>query len=112
MDDDVIPTAAQIEAMPAPTGAELLARVRKWRGHEKRLERAVQVALNVEWWRGYYTAKAEEVRPWREVLGFSNTMPVTVALLKSRYAALAKEQPKRIAVINAAKDEALRELGV
>ena len=49
-------TRAQLAQCANETAADLFARVPMGKGYYERIEVAVETALNVQWWRGYYAA--------------------------------------------------------
>jgi hypothetical protein len=49
-------TKEQLAASPRQTAHELLTAIPGGPGYERRVELAVESALNVEWWRGYHAA--------------------------------------------------------
>jgi hypothetical protein len=52
-------TKDEIEAIPRVEANKLLARIPAGRGYDDRVLLAVEQAMNLEWWRGYWSAKAE-----------------------------------------------------
>lgn len=49
----------QIDAIPRVEARQLLASIPGGRGYDDRVLIAVEQAMNLEWWRGYYAAKQE-----------------------------------------------------
>lgn len=49
----------QIDAIPRKEARELLASIPGGRGYDDRVLLAVEQAMNLEWWRGYYAALAD-----------------------------------------------------
>jgi hypothetical protein len=46
-------------AIPRKTAKQILNDVPGGLGYETRVETAIECAMNIEWWRGYYAAQAE-----------------------------------------------------
>ena len=53
-------TKEQIDAIPRVEARQLLARIPAGRGYDDRVLLAVEVAMNLEWWRGYHAPRAEK----------------------------------------------------
>lgn len=53
-------TRNEINAIPRKTASQLLSEIPAGGGYERRVELAVEQALNLEWWRGYHAASDEE----------------------------------------------------
>jgi hypothetical protein len=53
----------ELEKIPRQEAAELLASIPAGPGYERRLLIAIECALNLEWWRGYYAVTAEAPEP-------------------------------------------------
>ena len=49
----------EIDAIPRIEARQLLARIPAGRGYDNRVLLAVEQAMNLEWWRGYWSAKSE-----------------------------------------------------
>lgn len=50
-------TKDEIDAIPRKQARQLLAEIPAGHLYDERVLRAVESALNLEWWRGYYAAK-------------------------------------------------------
>ena len=52
-------TKEQIDAIPRIEAETLLAQIPGGRGYDWRVTMAVERAMNLEWWRGYWSAKTD-----------------------------------------------------
>lgn len=50
-------TKEQVDAIPRVEARQLLARIPAGAGYDDRILLAVEQAMNLEWWRGYYAGK-------------------------------------------------------
>jgi hypothetical protein len=55
-------TRAQLSAIPRKTAAEILAAIPGGPGYDDRVLLAMEEAMNLEWWRGFYTFR-DDVTP-------------------------------------------------
>jgi hypothetical protein len=53
-------TKEQLEAIPRVDARQLLARIPAGQGYDDRVLVAVEQAMNLEWWRGFYAALSEQ----------------------------------------------------
>lgn len=60
-------TRNELDKIPRKTAVALLAGIPAGPGYDKRVDVAVEVAMNVEWWRGYYAGKSDAFEAARKV---------------------------------------------
>lgn len=56
-------TKEQVDAIPRKEAGDIIASVPAGRGYDDRVTLAVAVAMNLEWWRGYYAGQADAPLP-------------------------------------------------